>query len=658
MQPTIPPNDGRVTSHVGSTPNAGPFHIDFPFTSLGEIIVQTQADGSATWSTLVYGSQYTVLGTANEDGSYTNGDVYLTFNISNSTVARFRNTFIERLSNFPLTGYFDRLSLNAEMNRYVMCLQDFQRRLFDFGGDSGGGGTSPDSPLTLRALQTPLGEAPVTVTAGLIAVRANKLLAWNAGGNLTQSNVTLAQMEAVVGAGVPDLTPYAPKDSPLFTGDPRAPTVVTTDNDQSIATTAFVKAVQALGPLGAAGGDLVGTYPNPVLAPIIVPGTMGGSGLRITVQFDAKGRVTAAAQFAMTPGEIGAAPNDSPTLTGNPTAPNPSAPHANDQTLATTKFVTDAVASVIGGAVPSGPAGGDLVGSNYPNPLIKTDVGLAGAPTTTTAAAGDNSTKIATTKFVKDQAYAPLADPVFTGNPTAPTPATADNDTSIATTAMVQAAIAAALSTAAFFTGELKDLAGNVAAPTGWVLAIQGTIGNAASGGTIRAHADCANLFAHLWTLTNTIAPVLPGGRGASAAADFAANKTIGGLDFRGMTRISADNLGGTASNRAPGYTIGVAAGESAHPLTIAELAQHLHRADNGNLAMPAHSHGITRGANATGGTITPRGTYGDGTNASVSGTTENLAATSITGQTDTTGSGTAHNNMQPTRAVTTIMKL
>ena len=35
--------------------------------------------------------------------------------------------------------------------------------------------------------------------------------------------------------------------------------------------------------------------------------------------------------------------------------------------------------------------------------------------------------------------YAPLASPAFTGNPTAPTPATSDNDTSIATTAYVKA---------------------------------------------------------------------------------------------------------------------------------------------------------------------------------------------------------------------------
>ena len=37
-------------------------------------------------------------------------------------------------------------------------------------------------------------------------------------------------------------TTYAPIASPTFTGDPKAPTPATADNDTSIATTAFVKA--------------------------------------------------------------------------------------------------------------------------------------------------------------------------------------------------------------------------------------------------------------------------------------------------------------------------------------------------------------------------------------------------------------------------------
>lgn len=61
-------------------------------------------------------------------------------------------------------------------------------------------------------------------------------------------------------AGV-DLAAYAPLASPLFTGDPRAPTPLTSDNDTSIATTAYVQ--NAI--LGISGGGDPNAIP-PTLA--------------------------------------------------------------------------------------------------------------------------------------------------------------------------------------------------------------------------------------------------------------------------------------------------------------------------------------------------------------------------------------------------------
>lgn len=63
---------------------------------------------------------------------------------------------------------------------------------------------------------------------------------------------------------------------------------------------------------------------------------------------------------------------------------------------------------------------------------------FTGAPTAPTPATSNNTTRIATTEWVKNQAYAAKDSPSFLGNPTAPTPATADNDTSLATTAWVR----------------------------------------------------------------------------------------------------------------------------------------------------------------------------------------------------------------------------
>ena len=61
---------------------------------------------------------------------------------------------------------------------------------------------------------------------------------------------------------------------------------------------------------------------------------------------------------------------------------------------------------------------------------------LPGAPTTTTAAFGDATGKVATTSFVANAIApkAPLASPIFTGTPTAPTAAVGTQDTQLATT--------------------------------------------------------------------------------------------------------------------------------------------------------------------------------------------------------------------------------
>jgi len=81
-------------------------------------------------------------------------------------------------------------------------------------------------------------------------------------------------------------------------------------------------------------------------------------------------------------------------------------------------------------------------------------------------------------------------------------------------------------------TGVVNPFVGN-AAPSGWILAGGGTIGNAASGASVRANADTEALFTLLWnSMLDAQAPVI-GGRGASAAADFAANKRITIPDLR-----------------------------------------------------------------------------------------------------------------------------
>lgn len=87
-------------------------------------------------------------------------------------------------------------------------------------------------------------------------------------------------------------------------------------------------------------------------------------------------------------------------------------------------------------------------------------------------------------------------------------------------------------------------------APSGWVRCNGRTIGNASSSATERANADTADLYAHLWTNFADAQCPVSGGRGASAAADYAANKAIGLPDWRGRSPFGLDDMGNSAAGR------------------------------------------------------------------------------------------------------------
>jgi microcystin-dependent protein len=213
-------------------------------------------------------------------------------------------------------------------------------------------------------------------------------------------------------------------------------------------------------------------------------------------------------------------------------------------------------------------------------------------------------------------------------------------------------------------------------APAGWVRAAGRTIGSATSGATERANADCQALFLHLWTADSSL--TVSGGRGASAAGDWAANKNIALPDYRERSPVGLATMGNSAAGRIAdalvdasknSSTLGATAGASSVTLTTAQIPVHTH--GNGTLKMPNHGHPyrVSRtdgNTSQTDGQIMLR----SGTNTAVPADTstpptggyQSLIGGSgemdLTGAIANAGSGNPHTNMQPTVFELVLIKL
>ena len=144
--------------------------------------------------------------------------------------------------------------------------------------------------------------------------------------------------------------------------------------------------------------------------------------------------------------------------------------------------------------------------------------------------------------------------------------------------------------TTVFQTGDVMWLDVDVVR-LGWVRDNGRTIGSAASGATERANADCQSLFTFLWqNFDTTLCPVL-GGRGGSAASDWAADKQITLPDKRGYVTGGLDTMGNAAAGRLSAVPIlsggvttpGSLIGEPTHAQTVNEMPSHNHGGETGD---------------------------------------------------------------------------
>jgi hypothetical protein len=196
---------------------------------------------------------------------------------------------------------------------------------------------------------------------------------------------------------------------------------------------------------------------------------------------------------------------------------------------------------------------------------------------------------------------------------------------------------------------------------TGWLISNGFTIGDATSGGTARANADTVNLFTLLWNNWANAQAAVSGGRGGSAAADFAAHKTITLPDLRGTVLAGMDILNGSANagrlstsmaSTVPGAALSVGSTQTA---SITITSSGTNAINYGNIAFSQTSGNI--GGTSGAATVGPTGGFAlGGDPVSVGGFTGVNGSFGIS----VTGSGTspAFNIAQSTMVMNVFVKL
>lgn len=339
----------------------------------------------------------------------------------------------------------------------------------------------------------------------------------------------------------------------------------------------------------------------------------------------------------------GAAPLASPTFTGVPVAPTASVDTDTGQ-LATTAFVLNqqgtATPLMDGTAAPGTSLRFTPIDHIHPTDTSRAPLAsptFTGTPAAPTASPGTNTTQLATTAFVaaalasagvtsfngrsgmvvsvsgdysvaQVTGAAPLASPTFTGSPAAPTQTSTDNSTLLATTAFVQAVAALSIPSCTIAMTLLS------AAPSGWLLFDDGTVGDGTSGASY-ANALSVNVFTALYAYSDANCPLLTSAGGATtraaqgtAAAAFAAHCRMTLPKVLGRSLASAGAGSGLTSR-----ALGDKAGAETFTPTLASTFAHSHSGAAGGTsnaqAGSADSNAITSGGSTgSAGSSTPFG--------------------------------------------------
>lgn len=196
-----------------------------------------------------------------------------------------------------------------------------------------------------------------------------------------------------------------------------------------------------------------------------------------------------------------------------------------------------------------------------------------------------------------------------------------------------------------FSTGDVKPTL-KTTADSGWVMLNDGTIGDATSGGTTRANADTSALYALLWANCANAQCAVSTGRGGSAAADFAAHKTLALPKALGRA-LSAAGAGSGLTSR----VLGLTTGQETIALTTTELPTHNHTVND-----PGHTHVQRRDDLGGASDALNAGNVANSTVLGGDGGPTRSSTTGIT--TNNNGTGTAFTLMQPSAFVNWMVML
>ncbi len=160
-------NDARIKyDNQAVVANVTELIIDFPFFSLDDIkVIRTASDntevqlqrGTAT-------NEFSVTGTAVDDG-FTGGFIKLNDTNDNTfSYTIFRDTPVERTSDFPTSGPFNISTLNTELDKLFAIMQQLESAVG-------------------RAMTLKDSDSATTIDIPLTSARANRLLAFDGSGN-------------------------------------------------------------------------------------------------------------------------------------------------------------------------------------------------------------------------------------------------------------------------------------------------------------------------------------------------------------------------------------------------------------------------------------------------------------------------------------------